>query len=109
MFYVLFLETSFTDENAPNEMAGSDVRPKGARPPVGRSNPSFPNSRKKHNRKRKKTTKHMAFKHNTNSETKAEQNERKLKLSYCRGFVYLQNLKSLSEIDSGKVTSIACF
>ena len=94
MFYVLFLETSFTDENAPNEMAGSDVRPKGARPPVGRSNPSFPNSRNKHN---------------TNSETKAEQNERKLKLSYCRGFVYLQNLKSLSEIDSGKVTSIVCF
>ena len=52
MFYVLFLETSFTDENAPNEMAGSDVRPKGARPPVGRYNPSFPNSRKKHNRRK---------------------------------------------------------
>ena len=53
MFSVLFLETSLTDENAPNEMAGSDVRPKGARTPVGRSNPSFPNSRNKHNKGRK--------------------------------------------------------
>ena len=41
--------------------------------------PEFPQLEKQ--TQQKKTTKHMAFKHNTNSETKAEQNERKLKLS----------------------------
>ena len=70
MFYVLFLETSFTDENAPNEMAGSDVRPKGARPPVGRSNPSFPNSRNKHNRRKPQNIWHS----NTTQSQKQKQN-----------------------------------
>ena len=107
MFSVLFLETSLTDENAPNEMAGSDVRPKGARTPVGRSNPSFPNSRNKHNK-----GKPLVKTYYIQTQIQKRKHNRiriKVNLRLCRGFVYFQNLKSLFEIDSGKVTDIAFF